>query len=62
MNDKYKAVIVIVGIIGFVIIEVMAMYNNINGTVLSAIVGAITLIIGYCFGIFKRDKDTSTDS
>ena len=56
-----KVIVVIVGIVCLSLIELMAIYNNQNGTTLSVVVGGITLIIGYCFGIFKRTIDASAD-
>jgi len=61
-EDKYKALIIIVGVICLSSIEVMAILNGMNGTVLSMVVGGITAIIGYGFGIYKRAEKTTTDT
>lgn len=60
--DNGKIIIICVGIIMLGAIELMAIHNQMNGTSLSVIVGGITLIIGYGFGIYKRGKEPSTDT
>ncbi len=50
-----KTLVAIAAIICITMIEVAALFNGINGTYLSIAVGAITTVIGYVYGISKRE-------
>jgi len=62
MDNNSQTIIIVVGTICLALIEIVALMNNVNGTMLSVVVGGITAIIGYGFGIFKRTKETVTDT
>jgi hypothetical protein len=46
MKNKIDSKIIICGIIALVIIEAMALWNGIDGILLTTIVGIIALVIG----------------
>ena len=49
MEDVY--IVVVVAIAGLSSIATAALYKNINGKLLTTVVGAITAVVGFCFGI-----------
>ena len=53
---KDKTIITLVGIISIVILESVALFNGIDGIMLTATIGAITTIVGYNYGKSKCEQ------
>lgn len=51
MEDKYKALITCFGIGSIAFLEACAIFNGINGTGLSTVVGAVAAIVGAVVGV-----------
>lgn len=48
-----KTLITVSGIFAIVIIEAMALYQGINGIMVTATIGTLATILGYSYGINK---------
>jgi len=51
MESREQAIIVVAGLFSVTIMEVYALSQGIDGTLLAGAVGAICTIIGYAFGV-----------
>lgn len=55
MKDEVS--VIIVAVICLTLIEVMALYQGLDGALLSLMVGAITTIVGYVYGKKEKTKE-----
>lgn len=52
---KDKTMITIIGILSIVILESVALFNGIDGIMLTATIGTIATIVGYNYGKSKDE-------
>lgn len=62
LNDKYKAIVAICGIICFTVIELYALSVGFNGVLFATVISAISAIVALCFGVVVGAKQASRGS
>lgn len=56
MDGNTQAIVIVTGIVCVTIIEAVALYSGVDGTMLAAAVGGICTMVGYAFGqILKKE-------
>ena len=56
MDGNTQAIVIVTGIVCVTIIETVALYTGIDGTMLAAVVGGICTMVGYAFGQFSKKE------
>lgn len=62
MKDMSKMIVVIVGMLCLTALEIVAMFNQLDGTYFAAVVGAITTVVGFFFGLKIAQKESVSDA
>lgn len=50
MDGQTQAIVIVTGIVCVTILEAVALYCGVDGTMLAAVVGGICTMVGYAFG------------